>query len=590
MLACAAASSFLFAAGLPNEIFAQGLAPLGYLALVPLYFALGAAPSYGFAALACALYGGLHHALSSYWLFYFKDFALYTIGATTIAYTFLYAVLGMYLTFFLKKSGKFRPLGFALVWAGFEYLKSTSFLGYPWGLLPYTHTEVLTALQIADITGIYGISFVLAFANAVIAESLFAHGASAVAAIPPLYGLPHFERLSRFQKWRQNRIAGSAKRNKENTGKRSSFGKTATPSVRARAGQNLPFSASLTLGYGLSAIGILAILFGYGAIRLAIPIPEKGYFNALIVQQNKDPWSEGSDATIAANIALARDALAKESRADEKTPGSGREPDLILFSESSVSAPFRESRELLERHPSGDPLLPFIRESGTYFFFGSPNIISRNPFQATNSVFLVGPDAEIIDDYAKIQLVPFAEVIPFWEYAWFRKFMQNVIGLGSGWSKGDRFTIFTLPTRSGEIKFGAPICFEDAWTGICREFALRGADIFINLTNDSWSRTVSAEVQHFAAARFRSIEFRKPMIRSTNGGVSCVLGPYGEVRASLPLFEPRAEIFRVPLMDTMPPTLYQRFGDWFAQGTLLLSAIWAIILVMRNRGAKRRRT
>jgi apolipoprotein N-acyltransferase len=148
---------------------------------------------------------------------------------------------------------------------------------------------------------------------------------------------------------------------------------------------------------------------------------------------------------------------------------------------------------------------------------------------------------------------------------------------------GSEFTIFELPTRGGTVRFGAPICFEDAFSDVCRKYFDGGADILVNLTNDSWSKTVSSEIQHWAAARFRAIEFRRTLVRSTNGGLSCVVGPYGEIQVDLPLFEAVARIVEVPIYKESQKTAYFLYGDWFAYLAMLLSAAWALILMVRRK-------
>ncbi|MDP3180106.1 MAG: apolipoprotein N-acyltransferase, partial [Spirochaetaceae bacterium] len=206
-------------------------------------------------------------------------------------------------------------------------------------------------------------------------------------------------------------------------------------------------------------------------------------------------------------------------------------------------------------------------------------ILDWDKYEATNSVILIDPSARQIQDYAKMHPVPFAEAVPLWEYPWFRRFMQEVVGYPGGWIMGTEYTVFELPTTGGLVRFGAPICFEDAFSEVCRGYFEAGADLLINLTNDSWSKTVSAEIQHWAAARFRSIEYRRTLVRSTNGGFSCVVGPYGELIDSLPLFEARAVRTEIPIYKDETETVYMAFGNWFALGSLLLCAVWAIILM-----------
>jgi len=534
LLALAASSALLFAAGLPNEVFKYGFPLLGYVALVPLYFCLMEAPSYGFAALAAGLYGALHHASSSYWLFFFHDYALWTLGSTTLAYGVIYAVAGLYMAFILKRSGSFRPLAFALFWTCLEYLKSTGFLGYPWGLLPHTQTLFLPILQMVDVTGVYGLSFLLALSNGVVAELILLGPGRRAPAESPL--------------------------------------KDASPrllhSAQAPVARNYGVATGATLRNAAFALVLLVLALGYGAFRLLSPAKVDSYITAVMVQQNSEPWRTDESEAIGNSIALARKAMAE----------GGKKPDIILFSESTFQRPFEDFLPWFERHPAQDPFLPFMRSTGSYLFTGAPIITDWDKGTGTNSVILISPEGRQVGDYAKVHPVPFAEAIPFWEYKPFREFIQNVVGLESGWEMGTTYKLFSLPTETGSLRFGAPICFEDAFPEVCRHFFLEGADLLINLTNDAWSRTDSAEIQHFAVARFRAIESRKTLVRSTNAGVSCVVNAEGRVIAQLPLFEAASMETKIPVYRASNPTFYVRFGDLFAWSCLLLFCLWFLIL------------
>ena len=57
----------------------------------------------------------------------------------------------------------------------FEFLRSHLLIGFPWNLLGHSQYQNLPLIQIADATGVYGISFVVAAVNAVIADALAGH-------------------------------------------------------------------------------------------------------------------------------------------------------------------------------------------------------------------------------------------------------------------------------------------------------------------------------------------------------------------------------------------------------------------------------
>ena len=537
----------LTALAVPNELFPRGNSLLGWLAAAPLYLALAGSPGFGFSAVIGAVYGAAAHGFSSYWLWYFKDYAVWTLGSTVLGYAFVYAHFALWLSFLLRRGGAGRPLAYALLWAGLEFYKSTGFLGYPWGLLAYSVNEVLPLIQIADLTGVYGISFLLAWSGASLAE-----------------------------------LAG-ALRGGDYKGDRHP-----TPATAARAFRLAPpplpayIQDRRALGVGnlaLVALTLTAVL-AYGYVRLARPVPEIGRVLAVLVQQNSDSWTDGEERTLLACMALTREATARE----------GRKPDLVLWNESNLDAPYEEFFKKYTRIPSGDPLVPFFREAGTRFLLGAPVALDWETNSFMNSVVLVGPDASLENRYGKIQLVPFAEGVPFWEYGWFRAFMSKVVGLSAGgWTPGSERVLFELPTAGGPtFRFAAPICFEDAFGDFCRRFARDGADFFVNLTNDSWSRTISALVQHFAAARFRAVENRRTLVRSTNGGITCIVGAHGEIWVELPAFQAVSRFVEIPVYRESVDTVYTAYGDWFGYSALFLSALFALILVLDERLSNRR--
>lgn len=520
MMALSVFSALLCAISLPNEVFLTGLWPIGFICLVPLYIALRNARSPRQAALAGAVFGAFHHALTSYWLFFYKDFAFWTLGSTTLAYAVVYAVVGLYGSYILHhESPAYRPFLAAIGWAAFEFLKSTGFLGYPWGLLPYSLTSVPLLLQVADTTGVYGLSFLLAFFSAISAEYL---------------------------QWKRQ----AAK------------------------------SVGETIMLGL----LLTIVLIYGMATVAAPIPRKASLRATIVQQNTDPWISGELAALDANIGLARHASAANLAA------GGLPADLIVFSETSLRRPFADFQQWFGKNPKSDPLLPFLAEGGTPLLTGAPVVLDWDSYEATNSVILVSPQGEMLGSYAKTHPVPFAESIPLWEYEWFRKFMKEVVGLESGWVMGTELVLFPIEPRTAAgtvIHFGTPICFEDAFADLCRQYFIEGADLLINLTNDSWSRKKSAQIQHWAIARIRAIENRRTLVRSTNSGVSCVVDAWGNNLFEMPQFEAGAITIDIPVYKTTVPTIYTRFGDWFARLCTLLLIIRVIMIYI---GMRRNRT
>ena len=77
--------------------------------------------------------------------------------------------------------------------------------------------------------------------------------------------------------------------------------------------------------------------------------------------------------------------------------------------------------------------------------------------------------------------------------------------------------------------FAVLICFEDLFPEISREFAKRGANFLINITNDAWFKRTSSPYQHLQASVFRAVENRLPLLRSANTGISGFIAPSGKI-------------------------------------------------------------
>ena len=59
-----------------------------------------------------------------------------------------------------------------LIWVVLEYTRCELFTGFPWALFGYTQYENTALIQIADITGVYGVSFVLMLFNTAVFAGL----------------------------------------------------------------------------------------------------------------------------------------------------------------------------------------------------------------------------------------------------------------------------------------------------------------------------------------------------------------------------------------------------------------------------------
>ncbi|HEY6837847.1 MAG TPA: apolipoprotein N-acyltransferase [Geobacteraceae bacterium] len=145
-----------------------------WCAFVPLFLAIGAksprkAFRLGFVSGMTAYAGIL------YWL----NIVMVTYGklhwsVSVCLYLFLAAYLALYfgVVAFLVRRGEdagISPLlSFPVLWVGLEYFRSFFLTGFPWASLGYSQYRLLPLIQIADLVGVYGVSFLIAFANVVL--------------------------------------------------------------------------------------------------------------------------------------------------------------------------------------------------------------------------------------------------------------------------------------------------------------------------------------------------------------------------------------------------------------------------------------
>jgi apolipoprotein N-acyltransferase len=110
------------------------------------------------------------------------------------------------------------------------------------------------------------------------------------------------------------------------------------------------------------------------------------------------------------------------------------------------------------------------------------------------------------------------------------------------------------------------ICYEAIFPDLVREFAARGAQLLVNITNDGWYGRTSAPYQHFAMAKFRAVENERYLVRAANTGITAVVDAHGRVLEQTGLFERGVVVRDVPLLTGT--TFYARHGDLFAWSCL----------------------
>ena len=143
---------------------------LAWIALVPL---LALVRTSGRRVYRAAYVGGLAFFLPALQWMRVADYRMYFPWIGLALYIALYFPLAIALLRMLDRRTRL-PLGLTVpvVWTALEYLRSELMGGFAWYLLGYSQHDVLPVIQIADLVGVFGVSFLIAAVNAVLFEAL----------------------------------------------------------------------------------------------------------------------------------------------------------------------------------------------------------------------------------------------------------------------------------------------------------------------------------------------------------------------------------------------------------------------------------
>lgn len=187
----------------------------------------------------------------------------------------------------------------------------------------------------------------------------------------------------------------------------------------------------------------------------------------------------------------------------------------------------------------------------------------------TNSLFVLNKDGELTSPhYSKSILLAFGEYIPGEDTFpqirdWLPATGQFARGPGP-----------TLLLNLHDYKIGPQICYESLFPDFTRSLSDLGAQFIVNATNDSWYGTWQEPYQHLYMTLARAVEFRRPLLRATNTGISAVVLASGEILEQSPLFEEWAGLYKVPYLKNPPATFYQQ---WY---WLMVALLWVSLIIL----------
>lgn len=524
-----ALSILLYSLSFPSLLHESGFPPLAFVSLVPLVILIHRSDILQ-GIFWGTVFGVFQTTIINFWL---STFSLVSLQTVIAIYLVHYAFYMSATVISYKAPVKLKWLVFPFAWVTLEYFRSKGFAAYPWcplGSSQYTFTPFI---QIASVTGVYGISFIIALINSALAHALIKYPEPAA--------------------------------------------------LRRKKALYSPLLPLVPVAFA-GAVFASAVVWGNSQIKkLDAQEPLKTVTIALI-QQNTDPRKTEYRQNFEVLKELTHKAL---SERDGKI-------DLVAWSETAYVPNIRRWGSTPPEHHYLASLthefLDWHREGGFFLLTGNDdyelagnekNEIERKSYNA--AVFL-SDRGERAETYRKIRLVPFTEYFPYEKQfpRLYRLLLEMDVSL---WEPGTEQTVFHHP----EFTFSTPICFEDIFPDFTRGFVNNGAEIILNISNDYWSLTESEGLQHFISGMFRAVENRVPLVRATASGLTGVVERTGKIRDTLPFYKPLYINTEIQLHEKGGGTIYSEYGDWFSLvsvsivSLVILKAFASAVLVFRKR-------
>ena len=408
-------------------------------------------------------------------------------------------------TSFLSSARNLRiALLAACAWVAQEWIRGWLFGGFGWNGLGIALHQNIALIQAADLTGTWGLSFLVAFANVIALVTIRRF----VAEVGRTRIRPHWD-----------------------------------------------FSVMM-------ASVVATFSYGVHALQHPIDLPDAAGGDTVALRiaavqpdiQESDKWNSARAQEIYERYdALTRTALAWQ-------------PQLLLWPEAATL------NDLFDADTFGY-LKDLVAGNDSDFLLGSfLSLPDDGEYNIAACLTDHGRDVRI---YRKMHLVPFGEYIPLrHSFPLFAKIAGEMVP--GDLLRGREYTLFDVKG----LRIAPLICFEDTDGDHTRRFAGQGAQLLVNITNDSWFGHSPGTAQHLANALFRAIENRRPLVRDANTGVTCIIDAQGRILHALRNADGTPFLEGV-LFGTVqaprhgPVTFYTRFGDWLAYAAAGVAAMWA---------------
>ena len=395
-------------------------------------------------------------------------------------------------------------LALPIAWTGFELVRCYAFTGMGLVCLSHTQYTIPEIIQVADLSGAYGLTFLMATVASCIGMMMIKFGSSKGQALAHL----------------------------------------------------LPIA--------LVAVGV----WWYGQLKLeeTIAKDETTQLNVVLVQGSIDATlpktleeQEQFRASLISEYSqLTQEALLKWPNTDLVIWPEGSWPQPDLLPETDFDRLLKEQIDAVQENQTyyynvavgNSRAFPEMLVGG----------LSVDPVAGVQcgSCLRIGGGGTVVDRYHKNHLVMFGEYVPLADYI---PLLKRIPALGSGLRPGTE----SITMDFNGLKIAPNICFETTVPHYMRrqinglEESGNEPDIMVNLTNDGWFYGTTCLDFHLACNVFRAVELRKTNLVCANTGFSAEINDRGEILQQGP--RRSTEVFNTIVRPRRTESLYREIGD-----------------------------
>ena len=431
------------------------------------------------------------------------------------------------------------------IWTGLEYLRAYALTGFSWYQLGHSQINWLELIQISDVVGAYGVSFIVAMSSAAFVELVPQHIFARLKLLP--ITTPTVAPETPGDQARRWKVAGV-----------------------------LLASVACVVGYGyvrrsqakfVAGPRVAAIQGNFETAVNSRHAPETVFLKHRFL--TSEAIKQHADVIVWPEVMFPYPYFARPANVSD-----AKLKELI---------PEVEPQNWQDKTELKDVIRSLSQAASAALVLGVETVTAdQQGIQLFNSALFVHPATGIGGRYDKQHRVPFGEYLPL---------ADSLPILGSltpyrgryGIQAGQRGVAFEYKGH----RFAPVICFEDTVPQVVRNSVRdaiaddpqhRKVDVLLNLTNDGWFHGSSEHDQHLITAAFRAVELRTPMVRAVNTGISAIIDGDGAIRARArdPKTGKSKQVEAV-VCDFVPldnrQSWYLQGGDWFAQACIAVCGV-----------------